>query len=107
MFRFLSSLLVALALFVSPLSMLGGGGMAMAHAPTVAEMGGHCEDMPGGEEQDVKKALDCTSICSAMAAAPSPLIQGSALAGAAAEPERQDMLASIAPESEKPPPRIS
>lgn len=105
MFRFLYSLLVALALFVSPLSMLGDGGTAMAHGSALGAADGHCPDMPQSKKQN-KNTLDCSSICSAIAAAPAPVMKPFALAGVTV-PMLQHALAGVAPESEKPPPRIS
>jgi TPP-dependent trihydroxycyclohexane-1,2-dione (THcHDO) dehydratase len=69
MLRAFALLAAAIALFVSPI-LMAGGGAAIAHAPAEMPMVlGHC-DMPMGNRDAGKTAmkLDCAAACSAIPA---------------------------------------
>jgi hypothetical protein len=109
MFRLFSSLLIALALFASPLVMANGAGMAMSHAAATFEVqaGSHCAD--GEAPADHKKSqgkASCASACAAFpAVSPSPLEVAPAVRPPVAAGVPQ-ALSGIHPERELRPPRI-
>ena len=107
MYRLIASLLVALALFVSPLAMANGAGMAMPHAPALSQVDGHCagEEAPADDEGAPAKA-SCASACAAclsLGATSSAAVPMAPLVIAATGPQ---VLSGIHPEGETPPPRI-
>ncbi|HEX8534262.1 MAG TPA: hypothetical protein VF662_08845 [Allosphingosinicella sp.] len=108
MFRIVSALFVALAMFLSPVMMAGGGGIAHAAPAAQAKGDGHCrgETAPEGKQKPDMK-MSCASACAAFPAATPAMaersVQPKPLA-AAAEPL---LLTGIAPERETPPPRPS
>ena len=109
MVRFLSSLFVAIALFLSPLAMASGAGMAMSHAGTAA-MGAadHCaggESPLSGDESSIE--ISCASSCAAYSS--SPLVAAEKFPILAPKPRvmKSQRLAGIQPEGETPPPRIT
>lgn len=109
MFRLLSSMLVAMALLLSPMVMTSGGAMAAPHNPTMmVGMDGHCAvtDVPSGDDQS-KAMADCAVTCP-MFAAVEPTVADNG------PPAKEDVfvaeyatLIGIRPEGEKPPPRIT
>lgn len=109
MFRLLSSMLVAIALLLSPMVMTSGGAMAAPHNPTmVVGMDGHCAetDVPSGNDRS-KAMADCTVTCP-MFASVEPMVADNG------SPAKEDVfvakyatLIGIRPEGEKPPPRIT
>lgn len=108
MFRIISALFVALAMFLSPVLMASGAGMA--HAAPAAQTSGddHCRgDSPPGDNQKPDMKMSCASACAAVPAATAavagPEVQSKGLA-AAPEPL---ILAGLAPERETPPPRTT
>ena len=110
MVRLLSSLFVALALFLSPLSMAGGSGMAMSHPVTSAapDMEDHCAGSESSTDEGKAPAkLSCASACAAFLPA-SPIASNEAPAERVALtlPGPQ-LLIGIHPEGETPPPRLS
>lgn len=113
--RFLSAALVALALMLTPLSMIGDGG-AMAHKAAIAHKAdmasaadAHCA---GSEQQDEdqegsKAMLDCMSICSAIAGSASASFRPQPLFASSPEVFPVPFHVGIHPESDPPPPRLS
>lgn len=108
MLRFLSSFFVAMALFLSPLAMAGGAGMAMPHATaTVSAAGDHCAggEVPSDEDSSMK--VSCASSCAAYPpVAPLPA-EKPATARAELGIAKPQLLAGIHPEGETPPPRMT
>lgn len=106
MFRLAYSLLVALALMLSPLGMMGGG-MAMAHGGSAMEQTeGHCPDSDAPAEGS-QAMLDCTGICSALAGTPQVALAERLEGLAPAAPRKLRSPKGLQPESEPPPPRFS
>jgi hypothetical protein len=111
MIRFLSSLLVAIALLLSPLAMVNGAAMAMPHmaATGTVEMSadGHCagEEAPVDEEKAPAKA-SCASACAAVPAASPVFLEDVAVTREAIGLRGPQVLSGICPEGETPPPRI-
>ena len=111
MIRLFSSLLVAIALLLSPLTMANGAAMAMpgaavaAVAESVAD--GHCagKDAPADEEKAPAKA-SCASACAAVPAASPVFLEDAAVAPEAIGLRGPQVLSGIHPEGETPPPRI-
>lgn len=107
--RFLSSLLVALALFVTPLAMTGEGA-AMAHSKTAtSEMPGHCPDPVGGGgdmDHGSKAKLQCMAMCAAVPAVPAAMAERVMSPRAVRVIAAVAMRAGIAPDGDTPPPRI-
>ena len=107
MYRLIASLLVALALFVSPLAMSSSAGMAMPHAATLAQDDGHCagESAPADEDGTPAKA-SCASACAACLSLGAISSEQAALAPVALAAAGPQVLSGIRPEGETPPPRI-
>ena len=112
MTRLFSSLLIAIALLLSPLAMGNGAAMAMPDAATTAAVqtvaDGHCagEEAPVDGERAPGKA-SCASACTAVpAASPVPLEEASEVREAIGLGGPQ-VLSGIHPEGETPPPRIT
>lgn len=102
-------LLVALALLVSPMVMLGGEGVAAAHAamPQAVEMQGHCpgdSGGPGGAAPD--KDISCVSACAAVPASESGLVEPARPANGRFALAVHQVFVGVQPEGETPPPRI-
>ena len=108
MIRLLSSFLVALILFLSPLMMANGAGMAMPHAAAAAnaQTDNHCAgDQAPSENQKSPAKASCASACAAFPAvspAPSGVAPAVRLAIVASRPR---VLSGIHPEGELRPPR--
>lgn len=108
MSRLLSTFLLALALFLSPLAMIGGG--AHAAVPETASSALHCADdgaAPQQGQDGPKMSVGCAMSCAAIAAA-----EPAASAQARPEPVQLGaiparLLSGIHPEGETPPPRIA
>jgi hypothetical protein len=110
MLRFLASILVALALFASPVAMANGGAAAMAPGSggQAMTMEDHCA--PPHRSSDDGKAnikISCAVVCAALS--PAPLAMGERLEGS---PVMAVMVATrdltgIRPDRETPPPRAS
>lgn len=106
--RILSVLLLAFALFLSPLAMIGGAGAAEASAGA-ASPAMHCEDYPPARPHDKRDSgmgIPCAVACAAIPAAAEPLRGAPMPLQMLALPvpgERR--LAGIRPERETPPPR--
>lgn len=111
MIRLFSSLLVAIALLLSPMAMASGAAMAMpgaavaAVAESVAD--GHCagKEAPADEEKAPAKA-SCASACAAVPAASPVFLEDAAVAREAISLRGPQVLSGIHPEGETPPPRI-
>jgi hypothetical protein len=110
MMRLFSSIIVAFAMFLSPVAMASGASMAMAHTTPAAVAGeaGHCseEGLPSADGE-MTMDLNCASACGAM-------IPASSRAYSSAESERTapvrggpQLLIGIQPEGETPPPRVT
>lgn len=110
MVRLLSSLLVALALFASPLMMANGAGMAMSHASTETSsaLSWHCtEDEAPSDAHHAPKKMSCATGCAAFLS--DERFEGDAASVALAVlvvPQARS-LTGIHPEGETPPPRIT
>jgi hypothetical protein len=105
--RLLSSLLVALALFLTPLAMTGGA--AMAHGGTAtSEMPGHCTDPAAGSDMDhgSKAKLQCMAMCAAVPAIPAAMAVHVAAPRVVLAMTAVPMRAGIAPDRDTPPPRF-
>ena len=110
MIRFLSFLLIALALFVSPLMMANGAGMAMPHGAAAAET--QADDHCGGDENpaDTKKSpakASCASACAAFPAASPAHLEAAPAVRAVIDASPAQLLSGIHPEGELRPPRIT
>lgn len=108
LFRFLSTALMAIALLLAPIGMLGQVGSAMAHAPTVSAP--HCAemDMPAdGEDEGSGAMLDCMSICSAVAHTGQAELARLVIHEPPLDALLPRGLVGIHPESDPPPPRFS
>ena len=107
MIRLFASLLVALALFFSPMAMEMGGGMAMAHSP-MAKMDG-CAGMdhsaPDNEKPDLK--MNCAMACAAIPGSPADIGAHPASLKPADVALAPQVLTGIWPERETPPPRVA
>lgn len=112
LWRLLSSLLVALALFFTPLAMADGP--AAAHGATVAasDVAGHCADsgdqgrddhMPG---QTSGAKARCMVVCAAVPSAPVLMAERTPSPKVALAMPCILMLTGIAPEHDTPPPRF-
>ena len=110
MVRLFSLMVAAMALFFSPIAMMSGSGLAMAHAPvasTSSSVDGHCDDS-GQDEHGQSSGMEagCATACAAM-----PASEPSASTGRA--PPVQLSVATlqlrlgIFPEGDTPPPRIT
>ena len=107
--RLLSSLLLAFALLLSPLAMIGGVGPAHAAAPQAAPAAGHCaEKTPATEHEKSAPGMEmgCAVACAAVPATepfsaerlPHDVLPPALLG--------DQLLSGIHPEGETPPPRI-
>ena len=106
--RLLCSLLLALALLISPLAMIGGAGPAHAAMPQAGAEAAHCADegpAPQHEKRGPGMDMGCAIACAAMpATAPSttdPLPRG----GMTPESHGDQYFSGIQLEGETPPPR--
>ena len=109
MLRFLSSLLVAIALFLSPLAMANGAGMAMPHGTATATAAGdHCagKEAPS-DEGDSSMKVSCASSCAAYPPFTPLPAEKPATARAKLGIAKPQLLAGIHPEGETPPPRMT
>ncbi|HEX8214733.1 MAG TPA: hypothetical protein VF582_04585 [Allosphingosinicella sp.] len=110
MIRLLSSIFVALALFLSPLAMASGSGMAMSHpAPASApEAAGHCAGSEGpADEGKAHVKLSCASACAAFLPRGPVTSDEAPAARVVVAMSRPQLLAGIHPEGETPPPRMT
>lgn len=112
MIRFISSLLVAIGLLLSPLAMVNGAAMAMPHRAATGMVervaDGHCagEHAPADEEKAPAKA-SCASACAAVPAVPPVFLEETDQVREAIGLRGSQVLSGIHPEGETPPPRIS
>ena len=107
--RLLSSLLLALALILSALAMLGGTGRAHAAMPQTASTATHCGEEGSAQEHEKRAPgmeLSCAIACSAVPA--TETFSAERLGHAAMRPTLpgDQLLSGIHPEGETPPPRI-
>lgn len=106
MLRLLSSLCVAMALFLSPMVMAGGG-MAMAHdKPEMSAEVGHCAPAPADESSNEAK-MDCMSACAAVAPIQPGVVAQAIGPTTAHVPPGHQVHVGVQPEGETPPPRTS
>jgi len=110
MHRLLSSLLVALALLISPIAMAGGAAANAAGVPAQAmsARSAHCagDDLPSDEGQQAKH-LSCSAACAAL---PAVFPQGGAAPrreGTRILPPGARAMIGFTAEGETPPPRIA
>lgn len=108
MTRLLASLLVALAMFFSPLAMEMGVGMAMAQTTASVSDGG-CAAMhhPAPEEHKADLKTNCAAACAAIPGTPATLRARCVHPKSSAAMAPTRALAGIGPEGETPPPRIA
>lgn len=110
MIRLFSSLMIAIALFVSPLVMANGAGMAMPHVAVTSEAqtGSHCADSeaPSDEEKSRGEA-SCGSACAAFPAVGPAHPKEAPAARTAVAAGVPQALSGIHPEGELRPPRIT
>ena len=109
MIRLLSSLLVAFALFASPLMMASGAGMAKSPASTEASsaVSGHCtEDQVPSDEPHAPKKMSCATGCAAFLPDEGVEADAAPVGLAILTVPRARSLTGIHPEGETPPPRI-
>lgn len=106
--RFVSSMLVALALLFSPLAMSGGAAVAAPHGPAAMAVEGHCPGSgdPADETQSRAK-IGCAVSCAAFPAVGPITNEPVAPAKAKAVAARHQLMVGIHPEGETPPPRIT
>lgn len=110
MLRFLASILIALALFISPVAMANGGAAAMTQGSGshAMAMDDHCR--PPCHSSDNHKAdikMSCVGACAALSPAPLAMavrLEGCRVAAAMMAPHD---LTGIRPDRETPPPRAS
>ncbi|OUC56175.1 hypothetical protein CA262_15905 [Sphingobium sp. GW456-12-10-14-TSB1] len=108
MFRLVSTLLIALGLFLGPITMDMGPAMAAAQTIGAGEHG--CADMPHpapDEKSKTSGSPSCAALCAAIPALPAdlralPATPRTILVAAATLP-----LTGIAPRVETPPPRLN
>lgn len=111
MHRLLSSLLVALALLLSPMAMASGVMENTAHAATPnagAAAAAHCagDEMPSPNDTKAEH-LSCAAACAALPAAPPPSCTAQAPSGARLITAYPPALIGFEPEGETPPPRMT
>ena len=108
MYRLVASLLVALALFVSPLVMASGAGMAMPHAAALSQVDGHCagEEAPADEDGAPAKG-SCASACAACLSLGASSSAAASIAPLVIAANGPQVLSGIHPEGETPPPRMT
>lgn len=108
--RFLSSLLLAIALIVSPLGMLGGG-PGMAHpAAGAAATTSHCDEShqaPASDKEKPGMERGCAVACAALAPLGGCVVEGNSAASVGPAARAHNFLSGIGPEGETPPPRIN
>jgi len=106
--RLLSTLLLALALLLSPLAMVGVG-PAHAAMPETASMAMHCAE-EGSAPQHEKRApgmdVGCATACAAVPATVQSAAEQPANDPIAPPLPGDQLLSGIHPEGETPPPRI-
>jgi hypothetical protein len=110
MIRLMSSMLVALALFVSPLLMASGASMAMPHAAAASgtQTGSHCADSEAPAEDDTSRGdASCASACAAFPAIGPAYLEEALPVRPPAAAGIPQALSSIHPEGELRPPRIT
>ncbi len=108
MLRLFASLLVALAMFSSPLSMEMGVGTAMAQS-TAAMSDGGCPGMhdPAPVEQKADLKMSCAAACAAIPVTPATVRARFVRPEARAAMAPAQVLVGIGAERETPPPRIA
>ena len=108
MFRLICAFFIACAMFLSPVAMATGGGMAMAHAATAADVGahGHCDEggVPAGKKKPDMK-MSCASACAAFLAVVPTVAEQDAQPKSSLAIASSAFLLGVAPERETPPPR--
>lgn len=108
--KLLSSLLIALAMLVSSVSMTSGNAAAMPHhgAMEMASVAGHCAGSESpSDRKSPEPSIHCATLCAAFPAMP-PLIEQRDQPTKVPHPlARQQDLAAIALEGETPPPRMT
>lgn len=109
--RSLFAVLIAVAMLFAPLAMRSGSAMAMAPAADHhAQMMGddHCGEQPakGNNSKSYDKSC-CVAMCTAIAVAPTTLIEPHALAASAERPSLDQFRHSYLAELPTPPPRLA
>ncbi|MFN3727442.1 MAG: hypothetical protein ACK4SZ_14195 [Allosphingosinicella sp.] len=106
--RFVSSLLVAIALLLAPLAMIGGADPAHAARPQVASAANCAEEAPGQKHEKRAPGMEvgCAIACAAVPA--TQPFSAERLPHAAMPPALlgSHLLSGIHPEGETPPPRM-
>lgn len=107
MLRFIASLTIAFALFLSPMAMANGGAAAMAHdsgGPAMA-MSDHCAPPHKAPHHKADIKLSCAAACAALSPAPLGVDEGLEVNRLPASMAAPRVLAGIGPDRETPPPR--
>ena len=108
MSRLIASILVALAMFLSPLAMGTGGAMAMAH-PGMSQVDDGCAATHPASSDDQKPdmKMSCAIACAALPATHPPVGEQTVPQEAKAVMAAAQVLIGIWPEGETPPPRLA
>ena len=110
MLRIFSTLLLAIALLLSPLAMGGGAAHAMTTETSSAAAAVHCAEDGAApqQEKDAPKAnVGCAVSCAALPAAAPPTRDQAPPQPAQLAAMAHRLLSGIEPEGETPPPRIA
>lgn len=108
--RLLSSLLIALAMFVSPVAMASGSAAAMPHGSVMEAVAAaaHCAETEAPVDRETPEpGMSCIATCAAFPALPSIIHDPFRPAKALHPVTEQQHLATIAIEGETPPPRMT
>lgn len=109
--RLLSSLLIALALLVSPLAMASGSAAAMPHGGAIGTeevaVTAHCAGTDAPDHQAPDPGMSCTAACAAFPALPPLIGEPFQLPRPLHSVARQQHLPAIELEGETPPPRMT
>jgi hypothetical protein len=110
MVRILFSLFVGLAMFLSPLAMANGAALAASPSGTaaVSDTADHCSGTGTTSDHDkAPKEMNCSSACAA--SLPDAFVAASVVPSGKAVPSirRAQLLVSVHPEGETPPPRVT
>jgi len=107
--RFLSFLLVAVALLLAPVGMRSGAAMAMPAKMEMAEKHSHCagSETPGEDGGSAERAISCVALCSALAGADESAARPAPATCAWLEAKPLNALFGIEPGQDPPPPRLA
>ena len=106
-FRFILSLLAALALLLGPIAMPGSSAMAMDPGTVASDMNSHCAEEPPVPAQQQAPENCCALGCAAIAAIGGAGVDPVALPSLPLQPPLADVGYGIDPDIQTPPPRSS